>query len=162
MKINELFNSEKQMNTLYVNRPLKNAEEFITWAKNNGFETTLEPKKLHVTIAFSKETVDWAQIRPKSGEIVCENSSNRSIEQLGDQGAVVLRFECDLLRERWMEFLNLGASWDHDGYRPHITITYDPGKTNYKKIEPYKGPLIFGPEDIQEVDLEWASKVKEK
>lgn len=44
------------MQTLYVCRPLelKSAESLRSWAKDNGFDQTLEPNDMHVTLAFSK------------------------------------------------------------------------------------------------------------
>ncbi len=52
----------KDAKTLYISRPLKNAEAFIEWAKAQGFAKTLAADDLHVTIAFSKAPVDWAKI----------------------------------------------------------------------------------------------------
>ena len=45
--------------SLYVSRPVLNAPQIIAWAKAQGFATTLPPEDMHVTVAFSKEPVDW-------------------------------------------------------------------------------------------------------
>jgi hypothetical protein len=50
------------MKTLYVKRPVNNARQIIAWSKSAGFEKTLLPDDLHVTIAFSKTEVDWKKI----------------------------------------------------------------------------------------------------
>lgn len=45
---------------LYVSRPSVSAEEIITWAKQQGFATTLPAEDMHVTVCYSKRPVDWA------------------------------------------------------------------------------------------------------
>ncbi len=151
--------------TLYVHRPLKNADAVREWAKGQGFKTTLPAGDMHATIAFSKEPVDWNGVPDGfDGEIVPASADQengaRSVEQLGDKGAVVLRFESPDLASRWRQFRRAGASWDHDSYQPHVTITYDAGDVDLSKVEPYDGPLEFGEEVFAEVDSGWAAKAK--
>jgi 2'-5' RNA ligase len=159
MKITELF--EDQEKTLYISRPLLNSKEFIDWAKSQGFEKTLEPKELHVTIAFSKKPVDWSDIKELKNQIKISNGK-RSVEKLGDEGAVVLRFECAELKTRWKEILDHGASWDFPDYNPHVTITYDGKDVNLENIKTFTGNLILGPENMHEVEEDYKDKVKEK
>jgi hypothetical protein len=79
---------------------------------------------------------------------------------LGNEGAVVLRFESSALAERWQEFKDAGASWDHDAYRPHITITYDAGDVDLSKVKPYDGLLEFDGEVFGEVKPGSVEKAK--
>lgn len=156
---------DADLRTLYVNRPLKNADAILAWAKEAGFAKTLPPADMHVTIAFSKEPMDWnaapdgfdTEIVPASKD---QKDSARSVEKLGNEGAVVLRFESTDLASRWQQFRRAGATWDHDGFKPHITITYDAGDVDLSKVVPYDGPLEFGEEVFAEVDSDWADKVK--
>lgn len=147
--------------TLYVHRPLLNAADLIAWATTAGFKKTLPEKDVHVTVAFSKEPVEWSDAEPKTDDVGV-GGGDRSVERLGDKGAVVLRFESPELTKRWHQFRSIGASWDWPGYKPHVTITYDfdAGAIDLTKIEPYDGPLDFGPEVFAEVDSGWADKVK--
>ncbi|MHB8272517.1 DUF2213 domain-containing protein [Bradyrhizobium sp.] len=156
---------DAELRTLYVNRPLKNADAVLAWAKEAGFTKTLPPGDMHVTIAFSKEPIDWnaapdgfdTEIVPASKD---QKDGARSVEKLGAEGAVVLRFESTDLASRWQQFRRAGASWDHDGFKPHVTITYDAGDVDLSKVVPYDGPLEFGEEIFAEVDTGWADKVK--
>lgn len=143
--------------TLYVNRPLLNVDEFVSWAKNAGFKNTLKEKDFHATIAFSKKAVNWDVFHPQNNKITI-SGGKRTVSPLGDEGAVVLKFESTELYKRWKEFLTGGCSWDYDSYQPHVSITYDGSSIDLKKIEPYNGKLIFGPEVFKEVDLNWKSK----
>jgi hypothetical protein len=147
--------------TLYVSRQLKNAGEFRTWAKEQGFAKTLAPADIHVTIAFSKTALDWDAVGNSVDEIRIPASANRSVEPLGDKGAVVLRFTSKELTKRWQQIRDAGASWDHPGYKPHISITYDAGEIDLDDVEPFTGELVFGPERFAEVEDDWDEKITE-
>ena len=159
----EFIAADDKLRTLYVSRPLKNADAVRDWATKAGFKTTLPASDMHATIAFSKTLVDW-NAAPDGADFITQEAGaeGRTVEQLGPEGAVVLRFESEALAHRWQEFKDIGASWDHDGFRPHVTIAYYAGDIDITKIEPYDGPLEFGEEVFKEVDIGWADKVKSK
>lgn len=145
--------------TLYVSRRLLNSHDLIAWAKDQGFTSHLEPDDFHVTVAYSKTPIDWM---PLGREItmVKVTGGGRKIERLGKDGdAVVLRFSAPALDARWQAIRDGGASWDHDGYKPHVTITYKGEQP--EDTEPYSGPLIFGPERFEEVKEDWSSSISE-
>lgn len=149
------------MQSLYVHRPLLNADEVIAWAKTQGFNKTLTPDDMHVTVMYSKAQVDWNRI-PKSHiqEVRILSVQGREVCPLGDQGAVVLKFKSQVLSDRWKEFKDLGCSWDYPSYQAHTTITYDGSDLNLNKIVPWMGKLIFGPEIWAPLDENWKAKEK--
>lgn len=149
--------------TLYVHRKLRDGSALREWAIEQGFKTTLPPEDMHATIAFSKTPVDWNGVTADESIVrhdMPESDGERSLERLGDKGAVVLRFESPALAERWQHFKDGGAVWDHDAFRPHVTITYDAGDVDLDKIKPYDGPLEFGPEVMEEVSPKWFETAK--
>ena len=155
--------------TLYAHRPLKNAADVVAWARKVGFGKTLPPDDMHVTVAFSKEPLAWPEAI--DGDITASDASGtdlngtRSVEKLGDEGAVALRFESPDLQKRWHQLRGAGASWDHDNYKPHVTFTMDPGDVDLDAVEPYFGPLEFGPEEFAEIGgrgEDWADKARAK
>ena len=154
--------------TLYVQRKLLNAAEFISWAKAQGFDTTTPADDLHVTIAFSRRPVDWMKVgdtwsSDKDGKLTVAPGGARIVEPLGDKGAVVLLFNSSELSWRHEAIKrDAEASWDFPSYQPHVTITYAGGDLDLSKVEPYRGKLIFGPELFSEVDEDWCSKLSEK
>ena len=88
--------------------------------------------------------------------------ADRTIIDLGDDGAVVLRFDSQPLQARHQYFLDHGVSWDYDAYHPHITLTYDkPEGLDLSKIEPYTGRIVLGPEQFAELETGWAEDIKE-
>jgi hypothetical protein len=146
--------------TLYVNRPLKNAGDLRAWAKAQGFTSTLDPEDMHVTVAFSRDPVDWNEIGDSFDEVRA-GPNGRSVEQLGDKGAVALRFEAADLAKRWQQIRDAGASWDFPGYKPHLTISYSGAPDDLDSVEPYDGELVFGPERFAELDEDWNEKIVE-
>lgn len=148
------------MKTLYVHRNLRNADDLIQWAKEQGFNSVIPAEKMHTTIAFSKGKVDWHSLAVQKDTIAIP-SGKRSVQVLGDQGAIVLRFESDKLQQDWQNYRAVGATWDFDGYHPHVTITFEGFNGEYDKIIPYDGVLLFGPEIVEELNLKWKSQIKE-
>lgn len=154
--------------TLYVSRPLLNAQEFIDWAKSQGFETTLEAGDLHVTVAFSKRPVDWMAVPSDwspagdDGTLTVPPGGARLVEPLGNGGAVVLLFSSGNLAYRHGEIERAGATWDFPEYQPHVTITWSaPAGLDLSKVEPFRGPLRFGPEVFEEIVENWRENIEE-
>lgn len=147
--------------TLYVHRPVINGGEILAWAKEQGFTSLLPASKLHVTLAFSRQPVDWMKIDASWSETLeLPLGGPRMVEQFGE--ATVLLFASSELAWRHEEFESIGASWDFPSYRPHITLTYGGAPEDLAKIEPYRGRIVLGPEVFEEVDEDWANKVKEE
>jgi HK97 family phage portal protein len=143
--------------TLYVSRKLRNGADFIAWAKRQGFAAPLAESDLHVTIAYSRARVDWMRAgqdweSDRNGDLVVPPGGPRIVERLGSEGAIVLKFASWALARRHHEICEAGASWDYPEYQPHVTITYDGAGVDLSTVEPFRGPLIFGPEIFEELD----------
>lgn len=148
--------------SMYVSRSLRNAADVIAWAKREGFKQTLAPGDMHVTVAFSREPMDWAAAGDSSDSLIVGNGLI-SVEPLGDKGGIVMLFNSPDLTKRWQEFRDAGASWDFPEYKPHITLTYSgDGAPDLSGVRPYEGELEFGPEKFAEVDDNWTDKIKER
>jgi len=142
---------------LYVCRKLVNARELIKWAKAQGFKVTTPADDMHVTVTYSRAPVDWMVMgdnwsSDQNGNLTIEPGGARLVEPLGDKGAIVLLFNSSALAYRHEQMRERGASWDHAGYQPHVTITYELGNVDLAKVEPYRGKLVFGPEVFEALD----------
>ncbi|MGF7240651.1 phage-related protein (TIGR01555 family) [Pseudomonas oryzihabitans] len=151
---------------LYVQRKVVNTAELLAWAKAQGFEVTVPADQLHVTIAYSKQAVDWMKVGTAwndgpDGSMTVPPGGARLVEPLGDGGAVVLLFNSSELAWRHMAIREAGASWDFEDYQPHITITYQPGEVDLAKVEPYRGRIELGPEIFEPLDETWNAKAQE-
>lgn len=148
------------VSSLYIHRPVLNAQNIIDWAKANGFETTLPPEDMHVTIAFSKEPVSWEAIGGREDILpLPEDMTGRSLAQFGE--ATVLQIASRELEARWRGIIDAGATWDYPEYQPHITITYG-SAPDLSTIEPYSGPIVLGPEVAAPVKEGWMDDIVEK
>lgn len=152
--------------TLYVHRKVKNAQEIIAWARSQGFKTTLAPDDLHVTVAFSRQPVDWMKVEDtwaseKDGSLHVRPGGARLVEKF-DGGAVVLMFTSSELSYRHRCILESGATWDYDDYQPHVTITYDATGVDLSKVEPFRGAIELGPEVFEELDEGWKARISEE
>lgn len=155
--------------SLYVHRKLLNGAEFIAWAKKAGFETTTPGDELHVTIAHSRQPVDWIKAGGESwgsdddGNLRIAPGGPRLVEALGDKGAIVLLFASPRLSWRHEDIKReAGAQSTYDDYQPHVTITYrKPDGLDLRTVEPYRGALEFGPEIFEEITDGWETTVTE-
>ncbi|MBL4768267.1 MAG: DUF1073 domain-containing protein, partial [Rhodobacteraceae bacterium] len=146
--------------TLYVHRKVLNGADIIAWAKGQGFETTLPADDLHVTIAFSRQPVDWMKLGESwQSKIEVPEGGARIMEQFGD--AKVLLFNSSELSWRHEEMKRNGAVWGYPEYQPHITISYDPDAPDLSNIEPYTGKIDLGPEVFAEINADWQEGIKE-
>ncbi|MBY0297753.1 MAG: DUF1073 domain-containing protein [Methylobacterium sp.] len=146
--------------TLYVSRKLINGNDVIAWARSQGFTDLMPASALHVTIAFSRTPIDWMKVGQtwQGDELKISAGGPRVIERFGE--ATVLLFASDELRWRWQEIRDAGASWDHPEYQPHVTFSWKAGDFDLSRVQPYNGPLVFGPEIFETVDEDWRAKVE--
>lgn len=145
--------------TLYVRRDVLNWRDIEKWAKSQGVETTLG-SEMHVTIAFSRTPIDWMTLsEPWQEKIEIAAGGPRMLDRFGPDGrAKVILFRSAALEWRHREIMEAGASWDHEGFQPHITYTYgDVPET----ISAYQGKIVLGPEVFEDVNENWSSKLQE-
>lgn len=146
--------------SLYISRPVLNSDEIMEWAREQGFKSMTPPEKLHVTVIFSTEKQDWHTV-PFEADCVLEiEGGDRELEQFGQ--ATVLRFNSELLQFRWEMLVGHGIPYKFDSYKPHITITYNlPEGSDLSGFKVYDGPIVLGPEEVEEANSDWESDHKE-
>ncbi len=145
--------------TLYVRRDVLNWRDIEKWAKSSGVETTLG-SKMHVTVVYSRQPVDWMSIEEAWQEkIELPPGGPRLLDRFGPDGrAKVILFRSSAVEWRHRQILEAGASSDHEGFQPHITYTYGDVPDD---IEPYTGVIVLGPEIFEEIDDNWSEKLTE-
>lgn len=163
--------SKAKPKTLYVYRPVENAEEILAWAKAQGFKSTLPAEKLHCTIIASATEINWATlfddhyIEPaEERKSMCDcgpvyrwedraktktiEGGVREVKKLGDKGAVVLAFESLSLTRRWIDLRQAGAVSKFPSFVPHLTLTLSGDLP--KDVQPYTGNIVLGEECWEE------------
>lgn len=151
---------------LYVQRKVVNAGEILDWAEKQGIAGLLPPDDLHVTIAYSRRPIDWMKVGQASwtspaapgGKLLIPAGGPRLVERFTADGPMVLLFASNDLAWRNREIRDAGASWDHDGYYPHITLSYAPGDVDLASITPWRGLIELGPEIFEPIDENWKDR----
>lgn len=137
---------------LYVSRPLLNTKDIYQWAKTVGLRSLIELDELHVTVLYSNAAVDWDKFQEHQNlNELRINDSDRKLMKLGE--AFVLKFNSPILTQQHELYLEMGASSNFKGYIPHVTLSYMDHPMN---VSPYTGPLVFGPEEFKELNLNWS------
>lgn len=136
---------------LYVRRDVVNVDEIVAWARKQRLPG-LQPD-LHVTIAYSRQPLDWMKIEGEwnqddKGQITIKPGGVRIVEPLGDRSAVLL-FTSSELSWRHQSIIRAGASHDYDDYQPHISLTGE--EVDLTGVEPYRGRIVLGPEIFSEI-----------
>lgn len=154
--------------TLYIRRDVTNWQSLASWAKAQGFKTTVG-KEMHVTVAYSRSPVDWTKVsdwslwgQDENGKMTIAPGGMRMVERLGAK-ATCLLFNSSALAGRHRSICDHpDVSWDFDDYQPHVTISFDvPADVDLRKFEPYRGAIILGPEIWEEVGESWAAGIVE-
>lgn len=147
--------------TLYISRPVVNAGDIIAWAQTQGITGLLPGAELHVTIAYSRQPVDWMKVGAAwESEMKIPAGGPRMIDKFGE-GAIVLLIAAPELEWRHRSVILEGGTHDYPEYQPHITVGFT-SEWNFDpdKYEPYQGEIILGPERFEEVK-EWSYFNKE-
>lgn len=138
---------------LYVRRDVLNADEILKWAREQGIQNLLPAEELHTTVVYSRQPIDWMQVgEAYEDKIEIKAGGPRSVEQFG--AALVVEYANFSLSARHNDAERAGATWDHDEYRPHVTLSYDPG-VDPEDVEPYRGRILLGPEIFENLDPNW-------
>lgn len=150
---------------LYVYRKVLNAAAIVAWAKAQGFETTLDAADMHVTVAYSRKPLDWMKVEEdwnaeRDGKVTVAAGGPRMMDRFGD--AVVLLFSSWTLSYRHGRIREAGASWDHDEYSPHVTISYAAADIDLATVQPFNGPIELGPEVFEDLKDDWSASISEK
>lgn len=127
---------------------------------DNNIPNPLVSDEFHSTVMFSRKYIpefkslgdglDW------DGDF-----TEWDIFPSDDDNALVLKFECSELTDRFNQIVNdYGATWDHDDFQPHITLSYNVDDLNIDDLPPFKGHITIVSEYNEDLELEWAGDKK--
>lgn len=150
--------------SIYISRKVINYQDIIDWAQHAGFKTMMPVDSLHVTVVYCKHKVDWGTVTRDEPEMILvpsDDDEERAVH-LFDGGACVLEIKSPDLLERNEALRAQGIHSKFPDYRAHITITYKkPKGLKVENIEPYRGPIILGPEVFEEASSGWKADYEE-
>jgi len=121
MKITELGNNTANNGTYGSVIPSGVAIDIIkNYQEQLDVKYPIPSNEFHCTIMYSREPVNSITT---PYYLPC-NAVITGIDVL-DNDALVLLLTAPALEARWKELTNLGASWDYDGFTPHISLSYN-------------------------------------
>ena len=152
--------------SIYISRKVLNYQDIIDWAREAGFKTMMPVDSLNVTVVYCKHKVDWNTVDRDQPEMILvpgedDDTHERAVHNFNG-GACVLEIKSEDLLERNEALRALGIHSKFPDYRAHITISYKkPSGMDVEQIAPYRGPIILGPEVIEEASNGWKEDYQE-
>lgn len=148
------YKNTKSMNGTYVSMKVKNKTELYDWFSTQGVDMEDE-NNLHCTISFSR-TEFLHKIDPTETIILPKDIIG--VHTLGDDGAVVMKFNSDEMQKRFNNCMNEGATYDYESYIPHITLTYNGKLLDLSKIKMPDFPITLHKETVEPLNIDWKNE----
>lgn len=135
MRLSEI--EENKPAGIYVGVKFSDAtnQNLAAYQAQHGIPSPTPPDKFHITILYSRNYVPW---QPKSDLDVVVTPEHSELAVFGprDGGAscLVWKLDSEYLTQRFELGMEMGATFDFDSYKPHITLSYDIGDFDYKAL----------------------------
>lgn len=144
---------------IYGYRRVMNGANLQEWALQNGFPKPLEDDDFHCTVCYSNENrFDTSAVYGRGKFITLNPSDYKIVEPLGTDGAIVLKFASKELEKTWQDCIDKGASWDYEGFTPHITITYNNAEgVDLSKIKLPDFPIVLGDLEFEDIEEDYTA-----
>lgn len=140
--------------TLYVDRAVTNFAAIRAHFEGQGVTVTIDDDTAHVTLAYSRQPVDWLSVGTSDWG---GGSPNLTVPEGGPRimdvfnGTLVQIFGSSQLSYRHEEIVRAGATWDYDQFNPHFSLNYQFGSGSIDGIKPWTGPIELGCERFSEI-----------
>ena len=147
----KLFNTFNK-NGLYVAATLTEQTKLnlLEFMNINGIPNRPELDDLHIIIQYSREYVDYVL----NNDIVnIGNDNHLDVFEFGGKRYLVLVLDSAYLQHRHEYGRLIGCTYDHDEYKPHITLSKDLGLIDFVPTETTTGFDIIIDHEYKE-DLE--------
>lgn len=139
---------------LWISRPVLNLPDVLGWLRDAGVRKVMPPDQIHVTLATVRTPVDWSGLEPLRDEVVVPAGPKRT--EIYGWTVKALSFDHAALTGRHAELARLYPAIDHPRLRAHVSL-YKGGRMPTME---YQGPLVLGPERIDEFVAEAALGIK--
>jgi hypothetical protein len=129
---------------------------------DNNIPNALSADDFHSTVMFSRNYIP--EFKVLEGPLDWQGTFRKFTSfPSDDTQALVLIYDCWELEERFDKIMDeYDATWDHDDFHPHITLSYDLEDLDIKSLPKYEGPIIIVEEYADDLDLSvnWADQHK--
>lgn len=118
------------------------------WMERAKLENRVAVDDLHVTVLYSRTVID-PECKPDSWYVASPKNWG-FLNSDGDR-ALVLFLDSPELTRRHQELMAKGGTHDFAEYTPHLTVSYNAGHIDLKKLPPLGLILLLGKEYSEEL-----------
>lgn len=163
MKMNELMENKKQPDGTYaaVKFDDETNKMLVEFCNQNNIPNQLNDNDFHCTVTYSRKylpdyepltTIDPAWNATPDHFEVWESGPNAYKDDTTH--CLVLKLQSPELHERFKYAMDdLGATYDYDEYKPHVTLSYDVGEDFDHESLPLPGNISIVSEYTEDLDL---------
>lgn len=155
MKLIELLEAEDEGLFMAVHFTEETLDDLVALGETLGLENVTARNDFHTTIIFSKKYINL----PPITHDVKIDPATYSWELFGHENNVlVLKYESPELKERFDAAMELGATYDFDEYKPHVTFAFDVENIDLDDLDLPTFSLQLAEEYQTPLDLDWKDK----
>lgn len=160
MLLNELSKKERLPKGTYVGMRFDQdtIQKIKRVMQDNNIPNPVDPESIHTTLIYSRKHIPDLTPMGKMKEGVSARAEKAEVFET-NKGAkcLVLRLNCPKMVERHQQIMSqYGATYDHDEYKPHITLSYDCGDFDPNSMKLGELDLNASEEYSQDLELDWA------
>lgn len=161
-EITKLFEASEDGTFAGVKFSNTSAQQLKAFSDKNNIPNPTPPEDYHATLLFSHvplpDYTPWGAYKaaltamPKYATIFGD----------GDEKALVVVFDAPGLvkRHKYLMSKHPEATWDHDEFIPHVTLSYDVGNFNPNSVNVTEiGPLDIVEEYAADIEADWEKEL---
>lgn len=123
------------------------------FCKDNKIDC-IPSKDLHCTIVYSRTHIPQVEDYPVNLPISAKIKGFELLPTQTGKQALALMLESSYMQQLFKTFVDeYGATWDYDGYRPHITLSYDWSGPVPENMPVF--PVHFNEFVVEELNEDW-------
>lgn len=124
---------------------IKTQQEIKNWCNEFKISNPVSGNNLHTTIMYSRKYVDVKSTK----YMLSIDPKTYSLDIFGNN-ILVLKYKSLFLKNKWKDLIKLGATYDFDEYKIHMTLSYK-FYGDIKKLKIPTFPLILEEEYVEEL-----------
>lgn len=131
------------------------------YIKDNNLPNAPRPDQFHTTVLYSrKHCPNYKPIGQLSSPLVGTTTGLEVWKTQDGKNALVVKYNCPALVDRHKKLMkDHEATYDYPEYKVHVTLSYDIGDIDYKKLPDIKKAIpqiTIVKEYGEDLDLDWA------
>lgn len=157
MRYTDLFEEQAPGTYVGVRFSPETVAALTEFQKANDIPNPLSAENFHTTVIYSREPIAW-EARDDLGDEDCATKGWEVFVTKDKSRCLVLLLDSLYLQSRFDVGIERGATHDFPDYKPHITLSYDIGTFDIKKLPEADFDIELSHEYVEDLDTDWAKK----